>query len=668
MARAEGFCSPIMSVPAHEQRVARARQMQADVLVHEVYEAGSKESNMSGSADFSVDSETFAAPSDAEIQHYTRLLNNPGQIQAHGALLVVDEKDGLKIKAASSNCSALLNRTHEQLLWGYGGSVPEGEDDKVDVSKWSSAETQSKHSSSSSCGWGPEMAQPMTLLDLFDEKQTIETALTLKNLDLANPVTVNISKVCEGDLGGAVNLILSRGENNDLLVDIEALDPTENAFVAHQKVRAAVDRLHQLTTVQELCEEVCASFKEMYNYNRVMVYRFHEDLHGEVVAERLDQDHDAVSYLGLHYPATDLPQRTRDQLKAHHVRTLIDAHAPHADIVMARKDVLPSSINLGASTLRRAHKCHLEYLENMGVTATIGVAVVVHDQLWGVVVGHHWSPKFVSYQMRMAGDFLAQAFSMRISSLLDKESHQMHRDTLDLHAKLCNLMVGQGLNPGLRLRGLVSGSPSLLDLVPRVCGAAVVYSGKISTVGQVPGLEVLKQMAEAIDEHWLASTEGREARAWDRISLLVRDARDLNECAGVLAVPVLEDGQLLFLRPELSMSIRWAGDPATTAVREKMSGALHPRASFEIYTDSVRGQCAPWNKRDLDAAVLPACFALPAPRPALLPCPPALAWRVIAFTRRGRRAERRQRMALERTACSPRVAYAPSALALCLPR
>jgi light-regulated signal transduction histidine kinase (bacteriophytochrome) len=48
---------------------------------------------------------------------------------------------------------------------------------------------------------------------------------------------------------------------------------------------------------------------------------------------------------------------------------------------------------IGHSTLRRAHKCHLEYLENMGVTASIAVALVVREQLWGLVIGHHWTPK-----------------------------------------------------------------------------------------------------------------------------------------------------------------------------------------------------------------------------------------------------------------------------------
>jgi light-regulated signal transduction histidine kinase (bacteriophytochrome) len=409
-------------------------------------------------------------------------------------------QDGLKIKAASKNCEAILGRSVSQLLWGVdeegGSSASAG--DAADLK--SPARSACSASSADTVGAGNGDANGstgMSLLDLFDENQTIETALTLKDLNLANPVTVNISKSFEGDLGGAVNLILSRTDGDGLLIDIEPLDPTENTFAAHQKVRAATDRLHKLNTAEELCKEVCESFMSLYGDNRVMIYRFHEDFHGEVVAENLDPDPGMEPYLNLHYPATDLPQKTRDQLKAERVRTLVDSKNPHADIVTWNKLKLPASaINLGHSTLRRAHKCHLEYLENMSVTATIAVALVVREQLWGVVVGHHWTPKFVSYQMRMAGDFLAQAFSMRITSILDKENHEQHRATLDLHAKLCDHMAQQGLNPGLRLRGLVSSSPSLLDLVPGVCGAAVVYGGKMSTVGTVPPMETLSKLAK----------------------------------------------------------------------------------------------------------------------------------------------------------------------------
>jgi light-regulated signal transduction histidine kinase (bacteriophytochrome) len=79
----------------------------------------------------------------------------------------------------------------------------------------------------------------------------------------------------------------------------------------------------------------------------------------------------------------------------------------------------------------------------MGWTSSTGIAIIVRDQLWGLIIGHHQVPKAISYHMRMAGDFLAQALSMRITALLDKENHEQHRATLDLHVKLCDLMAAQ---------------------------------------------------------------------------------------------------------------------------------------------------------------------------------------------------------------------------------
>lgn len=40
-----------------------------------------------------------------------------------------------------------------------------------------------------------------------------------------------------------------------------------------------------------------------------MLYKFHEDGHGEVVVESKWDNLDP--YIGLHYPATDIPQATR---------------------------------------------------------------------------------------------------------------------------------------------------------------------------------------------------------------------------------------------------------------------------------------------------------------------------------------------------------------------
>ena len=68
---------------------------------------------------------------------------------------------------------------------------------------------------------------------------------------------------------------------------------------------------------------------------------------------------------------------------------------------------------------------------------------------------------------------------------------------------------------------------------------------------QLPSPEVLAKIAAAVDDHWLACPAGREAMGWDKLALLLRDQSDSSGCAGVLAVPVVDDGQLLFFRPEL---------------------------------------------------------------------------------------------------------------------
>lgn len=47
-------------------------------------------------------------------------------------------------------------------------------------------------------------------------------------------------------------------------------------------------------------------FTLVADFNRVMVYMFHEDQHGEVVASATSEGFD--SFMGMHWPATDLPQ------------------------------------------------------------------------------------------------------------------------------------------------------------------------------------------------------------------------------------------------------------------------------------------------------------------------------------------------------------------------
>lgn len=239
-----------------------------------------------------------------------------------------------------------------------------------------------------------------------------------------------------------VNLIFHRQEGG-LCIDIEELDPYENAFAFYQRVRQSIDLLQTCETAEKMFQQVSEEFFHMSVYDRVMMYKFHEDYHGEVMTEFCTENIKDDSWLGLHYPATDIPQRSRDQFKASSVRIIVNCRAPDSPILMAG-DEAGDSVPMTMSSLRPAHSCHKEYLVNMGVTASIASAIIVKDQLWGLMIGHHMKPKFVSFQMRMACEFLVQAFSMALTNLLDTSAHARHERSLQLHSKLCDLMYQQG--------------------------------------------------------------------------------------------------------------------------------------------------------------------------------------------------------------------------------
>jgi len=384
-------------------------------------------------------------------------------------------------------------------------------------------------------------------------------------------------------------------------------DPSENSFAVHQRVRVAIDRLNSTDVLSEMCNQVVEELASATGYDRVMVYKFHEDMHGEVMAECKDEELED-SWMGLHFPATDLPQRTRDQLKTELVRLIADSKAQHSPIVVPEgDDELPSgvAVNLMGSTLRRPHVCHSAYLVNMGVRASLALAIVAKDHLWGLVVCHHTDPRFISFQMRMACEFLAQALAMRIASIIDAEAHRRRDHAMQLNAKLCDVMYQQGHNPGLRIAGLLSHSPSMLDLVPDVNGAAIHFAGRITTDGKVPDNETLKRLfALALYQE---DEQAPEVQAWECLERQDESLGALSpDTAGMLVVPILSEGALLFFRPELSSTIRWSGDPRhaarATAAVDGGARTLHPRSSFATYTDSVKRHSAPWIKADIEAA------------------------------------------------------------------
>ncbi|KAJ0978637.1 hypothetical protein J5N97_014111 [Dioscorea zingiberensis] len=192
-----------------------------------------------------------------------------------------------------------------------------------------------------------------------------------------------------------------------IVIDLEPArteDPALSIAGAVQSQKLAVRAISRLQAlpggdINLLCDAVVTHVRELTGYDRVMVYKFHDDEHGEVVAE--SRRDDLEPYLGLHYPATDIPQASRFLFKQNRVRMIADCNA--APVPVIQDDNLMQPLCLVGSTLRAPHGCHAQYMNNMGSIASLVMAVIINSsedesssrnsmKLWGLVVCHHTSP------------------------------------------------------------------------------------------------------------------------------------------------------------------------------------------------------------------------------------------------------------------------------------
>ena len=131
-------------------------------------------------------------------------------------------------------------------------------------------------------------------------------------------------------------------------------------------------------------------------------------------------------WLGLHYPASDIPAQARALFLKNWLRMI-------PDVAYKRVPIEPEN----NPTHRRAARprqlgapavspIHIEYLTNMGVTASLVISLIHRGQLWGLISGHHYSgPKRVPLATRTLCEFLAQALSLQVG--MAEQVHKSER-------------------------------------------------------------------------------------------------------------------------------------------------------------------------------------------------------------------------------------------------
>jgi len=353
----------------------------------------------------------------------------------------------------------------------------------------------------------------------------------------------------------------------------------------------------ELGTWQELAQLATSTARRLSGFDRVLVYRFNSDWTGCVVGE--DGNGKLPSYLGRHFPASDIPAQAREMYRRNRLRLIPDAGYTPVRILPECGPGSDAPLDLRRAILRSVSPLHLQYMKNMGTRASMSASLIVDGQLWGLLSFHSREPHFPALPVRMAVDFLSHMLSNTLAA-------QGHAD------RARKLIVAQTHHDRL-LAAMAAASPprpevladevgDLLSLTG-AAGAAIVTETDCLCVGRTPDEASIRRIAT-----WLAGEADpahKEAGVFvtDNLSAIWPEgARLVESASGVLAVSIsqLHPSYLMWFRPEVVRTLDWAGEPGKAAHGHDQFG---PRESFAVWKQTVHRTAPAWAPHETEAAL-----------------------------------------------------------------
>lgn len=356
--------------------------------------------------------------------------------------------------------------------------------------------------------------------------------------------------------------------------------PATDVAMFAVKAHSSIDHLRRQKTVSGLMEIAVKRIREMTGFDRVMAYRFRQDESGDVMAE--DRREDLTPYLGQRYPASDIPAQARRLYALNTLRMIVDIGYQSVPMLGA-----PGSapLDMSFAVLRSVSPIHVEYLQNMGVGASMSVSIVINGHLWGLIACHHNAPKQVPYAIRMAADVLAQVLASTIQSIESKRD----ADVVQQAASARSALVESMLLDDDPLQAFQHHADALRATGHADAMVCSLY-GKLFIDGDVPA-----PVADAIVASLPANSHELQKR--ERLGDWPDDAREaLKGWVGMLALPFDPPGGgwCIMLRQEQIENVTWAGHPQKLVRIGPMGARLTPRGSFDAWCETVVGHAEPW--------------------------------------------------------------------------
>jgi len=357
---------------------------------------------------------------------------------------------------------------------------------------------------------------------------------------------------------------------NRVLVELE-FEAGHPEF-ASTSVMGAIQRLGLAQDAAELRHSAAEEIRRITGFDRVMVYRFFDDGHGEVAGESADPAME--SYLGLHFPASDIPQQARSLYITKLSRAIVGTADDGVPLLTSDPDAEP--IDLSQSELRSVSPHHLQFMRNMGQDSTLSFSLVSDGRLIGMVTCAHRTTRRLPVLLRRALEVLASQLTLQLTAI---ESITRLRNELDARERRAALIAraATAVDP---LEPLLSESSGMLDLIP-ADGVILLMDGISKSIGFTPDEE----------RSLILDVVGIEPFATDSLPATHPGlAAMMPGVGGLLVVPIGKRGVGMFFRREVTQVIEWLGDQSS----DNRDDPLSPRRSFSAWSQSVSGTSLPW--------------------------------------------------------------------------
>ncbi|WP_333030899.1 MULTISPECIES: PAS domain S-box protein [unclassified Microcoleus] len=477
------------------------------------------------------------------------LIYAPASIQPHGILLVL-ESLVFKILQVSNNTFEVLGLYPEELLGKFLQQFVETE-----------------------------------------EIEAIQKAL-FKNSPQRNAISLSFkSKNRKSFFQGRLHQSTS-----GLIVELESVvsQKPSDSFNFYHLVQEPIDKIHKTPNLQVLCQTAVAEVRRMIGFDRAIVYKFDATGAGEVVAE--DKVESLAPLLGLHYPAGDIPPQARNLFSMNLIRFIPDINCQPVELIPHCNPLSDRPLDLGFSLLRTVSPCHVQYLKNMNVGASMTLTLIKDQKVWGLIACHHPTRKYVNYETRTACELIAKFVNLELSYKQDSEDWEY-----GIYLKEnCHKFIAEISQSHSFVEGLLKSRYELLALVGAT-GGVVCANENLTTIGKTPDLAEIKKLIA-----WIKTQINNDVFHTDCLSELYRPSDKFKEVASgllVLAMSEMQNYYILWFRPEVIQTVNWAGQPEwSIELKPDGSRPISPRNSFELWQETVRLKSLPWLRCEIEIA------------------------------------------------------------------